>query len=207
MSRTSRKSAAAGAWIRPPVPAADLRVGLLGGSFNPAHEGHLHVSEVALRALRLDQVWWLVSPQNPLKPAKGMAKLDVRLKTARALARDPRILITDIERPLGTRYTVDTLVKLKRRFPATHFVWLMGSDNLIQIPRWRDWKTIFALVPVAVVARPGTAVKALSGVAAQRFAAARRAPSAGLALARPPAWTFIEARRSPASATALRAQP
>ena len=129
------------------------RVGLLGGSFNPAHDGHLHISREALKALKLHQVWWLVSPQNPLKPAKGMAPLTKRLDTARAIARDPRILVTDLECRLGVNRTALTLKQLARRYPNISFVWLMGADNLAQTPRWWRWTRIFHTTRVAIFDR------------------------------------------------------
>jgi nicotinate-nucleotide adenylyltransferase len=183
------------------------RIGLLGGSFNPAHAGHLHISRIALKSLALDAVWWLVSPQNPLKPARGMAPFAARLAQARALAAHPRIRVSDIEGRLGSRYTYATLGELKRRFPRARFVWLMGADNLRQIPRWRRWERIFATVPIAVIDRPGYSFGALSGLAAQRFRGHRRRGGAArrLAEAKPPAWTFIHGVRNPTSATALRA--
>ncbi|MBP2295231.1 nicotinate-nucleotide adenylyltransferase [Azospirillum rugosum] len=185
---------------------AGLRIGLLGGSFNPAHAGHRHISLHALKALGLDQVWWLVSPQNPLKPVRGMASLPERMAEARGVARHPRIRVTDIERDLGTRYTADTLAELKRRFPRTRFVWLMGADNLRQIPRWRDWTRIFRLVPVAVLARPTYSMSALGGMAAQRYARRRVKDhrAKGLAGHATPAWIFLRNPLHPASATAIR---
>ncbi len=182
-------------------------VGLLGGSFNPAHEGHLAISLAALKRLGLDQVWWLVSPQNPLKAASGMAALDRRLASARAMARHPRIHATGIETALGTRYTADTLRALKQRFCRTRFVWLMGADNLIQLPRWRDWQQIFHLVPVAVFDRPTYALGALAGQAARRFARARCAERSARGLARrePPAWVFLHTPLMPQSASKIRA--
>jgi nicotinate-nucleotide adenylyltransferase len=194
-------------WTRPPGASANgLRIGLLGGSFNPAHDGHLHVSLSALKALELDYVWWLISPQNPLKHARDMAGLNTRLAAARLKARHPRILVAAIEVELGTRYTVDTLRRLKARFPTLRFVWLMGSDNLLQIPRWRNWREIFHLVPVATVTRPGTALRARFGSAVQVFAKARKPPSKTFPAQTTPAWTLIEARHHPQSATLLRAQ-
>jgi nicotinate-nucleotide adenylyltransferase len=194
----------------PPLNAtsAPLRIGLLGGSFNPAHEGHLHVSGQALDRLALDQVWWLVSPQNPLKDAAGMAPLDERLRTATQLAGKGRIQVTDLERELGTRYTVDTLKALNRRYPGYKFVWLMGADNLSQISRWRDWQGIFQRVPIAVFARPTYSLRALAGPAARRFGTFRiRESHAGtLAGLRPPAWVFLHVRTHAASATQLRAR-
>jgi len=187
--------------------AADLArrvVGLLGGSFNPAHEGHLHLSLEALKRLGLDEVWWLVSPQNPLKPARGMASLERRMARAREVARHPRIRVTDLERKLGTRFTIDTLRSLNRRFPGVRFVWLMGADNLSQIPGWKGWAEIFRLAPIAVFDRPPYARRALAGKAAQRFRQAQVRPRA-LRRAEPPAWAFVRMKPHPASATAIRA--
>ena len=130
-------------------------VGLLGGSFNPAHGGHRRISLFALEALGLDAVWWLVSPGNPLKPKAGMAPLTARLASARQQARRARIVPTAIERDLGTRYTVDTLRKLQARYPKCRFVWLMGSDNLVQFDRWKAWRSVARTMPIAVIARPG----------------------------------------------------
>ncbi|HYK80693.1 MAG TPA: nicotinate-nucleotide adenylyltransferase [Micropepsaceae bacterium] len=193
-------------WIAPPGPVeSGLRIGLLGGSFNPAHEGHRHASELALKQLGLDYVWWLVSPQNPLKDTRGMASLADRLQAAQHFNRHPRIIVTDIESRLGTRFTLDTLRALKRRFPQLRLVWLMGSDNLLQIPRWRNWQQIFASVPVTVIARPGTALTALSSKAATCFRSAYVPPNRHIAVMSPPAWTMIDVRRrNPSSATLLR---
>ncbi|MCH2487576.1 MAG: nicotinate-nucleotide adenylyltransferase [Erythrobacter sp.] len=138
----------------PPV-AGLQRIGLLGGSFNPAHGGHRRISLFAARALGLDEVWWLVSPGNPLKPKEGMAPLTVRYASAVKQSRRAPIRPTAIERELGTRYTVDTLKKLVRRYSTREFVWLMGSDNLAQFHRWRDWRGIAQTMPIAVIARPG----------------------------------------------------
>ena len=141
------------------------RIGLLGGSFNPAHKGHRRLSLAAVERLGLDEVWWLVSPGNPLKEAKGMAPLAARLASARGMARGAPIRASAIERELGTRYTVDTLRALVRRYPDRRFVWLMGADNLAQFHRWRDWRRIAALVPIAVVTRPGYGGAALKAPA------------------------------------------
>ena len=190
------------------LPPSGARIGLLGGSFNPAHEGHQEISRIALKRLGLDEVWWLISPQNPLKPRTGMAPLPERLAAARALARHSRIRPTDLEQLLGTHYTADTLAALRARFPRTRFLWLMGGDNLIQLTHWKDWQSIFALVVVAVFDRPTYALKACGGKAARRFADHRLGESKAKALARssPPAWVFLHQRLNPASATGIRAR-
>lgn len=164
------------------------------------------MSLMALRALNLDQVWWLVSPQNPLKPLDGMGKLSDRLASARQVAAHPRIVVSDLETQAGTRYTVDTLAALKRGFPATKFVWLMGADNLWQVPRWHDWGRIFASMPVAVFPRHPYSTLALGGKASRRFAVARvdARRAGGLADLPPPVWVFLDVPLHPASATAIR---
>jgi nicotinate-nucleotide adenylyltransferase len=181
---------------------------LLGGSFNPAHGGHLHLSLLALRHLALDEIWWLVSPQNPLKPSEGMAPFAARSEQARSVAAShPRIVVSDLESRLGSsRYTTDTLKILRRRYPRLCFIWLMGADNLIQIPHWQRWSEIFRIVPIAVFDRPSYSLKALSGIAAKRFANHRvRVNSARrLAQMRPPAWVFFHTRLDPRSATRIR---
>jgi nicotinate-nucleotide adenylyltransferase len=185
-----------------------MRVGLLGGSFNPAHAGHLHVAETALARLGLDQVWLLVSPGNPLKPARGMAPLADRLASARAICDGRRVVASAIEAALGTRFTVDTLRELRRRFPRIQFVWLMGADNLTQLPRWRRWRTIVGLMPFAVLPRPNYNHRALASRAALRLRPHRRAArEAGiLAATTPPRWTYLSARQHHASATEIRRQ-
>jgi len=198
------RNRATGPWLPPFGDRRRGRIGLLGGSFNPAHEGHAHLSQSALRALGLDQVWWLVSPQNPLKPAKGMAPFTERLSGARALAATfgRRVAATGIEARLGVTRTVATLAALKRRYPRLDFVWLMGADNLAQLPRWWRWPQIFR-TRVAVFDRSPYSYKALAGAVASRFARARRAPKA-LWRGPVPAWTYVAMRRHPASGTALR---
>jgi len=141
------------------------RIGLLGGSFNPAHGGHRRISLYLLRVLALDEVWWLVSPGNPLKPRTGMAPLAARVRSAMAQARRAPIRVTAIERELGTRYTVDTLGALTRRYRKNDFVWLMGSDNLAQFHRWKDWRGIARTMPIAVIARPGYDASAIASPA------------------------------------------
>lgn len=182
------------------------RIGLLGGSFNPAHAGHAHVARRALAALGLDQVWLMVSPGNPLKPRAGMAPLADRLGSALAIARGARLVATDIERPLGTRYTADTLAALHRRFPRAEFVLILGADNLVQIPRWGRWRQIARGTPIAVLPRPGFTRQALRGQAAAVLARHRRHPRAllaGGAKTHAP-WCLIPAREMALSATAIR---
>ena len=188
------------------IVCAPRRVGLLGGSFNPAHAGHLHISREALKRLHLDAVWWLVSPQNPLKPRAGMAPLTERLGHARRQASDPRIRVTDIEARFATVRTVETLAKLRARFPGTAFVWLMGADNLEQLACWHRWRAIVGATPIAVFARPTYSKVALTGLAACRYARFRRPERAArvLATASPPAWIYLRVRPHAASATALR---
>ncbi|UVO51504.1 nicotinate-nucleotide adenylyltransferase [Sphingomonas sp. SUN019] len=183
------------------------RIGLLGGSFNPAHSGHRAVSLAAMRALELDAVWLLVSPGNPLKPAKGMAPFVARLASARAAARRSRIRASDIEARLGTRYTVDTLAALIRRYPKNRFVWLMGADNLAQFHRWRDWRKIARMMPIAVIARPGYDAKALAAPATGWLRRFQRRPGqvkdwTEWSL---PALVLLRFRPDPTSATRLRA--
>ncbi|MBL9036545.1 MAG: nicotinate-nucleotide adenylyltransferase [Rhodospirillaceae bacterium] len=187
---------------------AARRIGLLGGSFNPAHQGHLDISLAALKYLGLDEIWWLVSPQNPLKPEAGMAPFAERMASARAMAKHPRIRVTDLESRLGTRFTADTLKALVTRFPSCRFVWLMGADNLAQISSWRDWTKIFHLTPIAVFDRPSYTMKALTALAARRFRRARRREAAlkTLAATRTPAWVFVHHRLNPISATQIRAE-
>lgn len=183
------------------------RIGLLGGSFNPAHAGHLHISQMALRMLGLDEVWWMVSPQNPLKSSGDMQSIDKRLDFAAEIAQpDPRIIVTDLEVDLGTQFTSDTLAKLNSRFPNIAFVWLMGADNLLQMHRWHRWPQIFNTVPIAVFSRPGYSYRATSSVVARRFARDRWPRSAAnrLADAAAPAWMFLKIREHPESATRIR---
>jgi nicotinate-nucleotide adenylyltransferase len=181
-----------------------MRIGLLGGTFDPPHEAHREISLAALKRLGLDQIWWLVTPGNPLKEA-AKASLGSRVEAARQIARHPRIEVTDFSG--DSAYTIDLLTALKRRFPAVNFVWLMGADNLAQIHRWHDWEKIFASVPIAVLDRPGFRLKARASKAAQRFIPymVDESDAAGLAFLEPPAWTILTHRLSPLSSTALRA--
>ncbi len=190
------------------LPPPGARIGLLGGSFNPAHEGHRQISLEALKRLGLDEVWWLVSPQNPLKPLAGMAPLESRLARAHTLARHPRIRVTGIEGRLASHYTADTLRALTRRFPRVRFVWLMGADNLVQLTKWKDWREIFHIVAVAVFDRPSYSLRAVAAGAARRFARYRldEKQARGLAGHTPPAWVFVHSRLNTLSATQLRAR-
>jgi nicotinate-nucleotide adenylyltransferase len=183
------------------------RVGLLGGSFNPAHAGHRHIAELARRSLGLDQVWLVVSPGNPLKPERGMAPLSQRLASARTVADGRRVLASAIEQRLGTRFTIDTVRKLQRRFPRVAFVWIAGADILEQLPRWRGWRQIARCVPFAILPRPGYNHRALAGRAAAVLRGARWPVRAASILARcaPPAWVFLTAPQHAASASAIRA--
>lgn len=183
-------------WTRAPGPVAPgLRIGLLGGSFDPAHGGHLYVSRIARKALKLDYVWWLVSPGNPLKPMPDA--LAVRIAQARNAARDSRIFVTGIEAELGTRYTVDSVAMLQKRFPQIEFTWLMGSDNLEQFSRWRRWQKIAARIPIAVVRRPGSVLASLHAPLARRIGVSR---SPGPA----PSLVVLDGPRSFESSTNLR---
>ena len=182
------------------------RVGLLGGSFNPAHEGHLAISLEALKRLALDQIWWLVSPQNPLKSRLDMAQLPSRMASARAIVADhPRIVVTDLERNFGTTYTVDTVKRLKRN-EQCDFVWLIGADNLLQLPKWRNWRTLLNLVPIAVFDREPYSYRALAGQVAQAYGRCRLDPSLASSLVgtEPPAWVYFRLRRHRISSTMIR---
>ena len=189
-------------------PLNRRRIGLLGGSFNPAHEGHRAISLEAIRRLDLDQVWWLVSPQNPLKPSQGMADLQTRVSVAkRVVGTHPKLTVTDLEQRLGTRYSVDTVKRLLRRGRAD-FVWLIGADNLAQLPEWRSWRQLVNLVPIAVFDREPYSYRALAGRVARAFAAHRiRVRDASrLVRAHPPAWVYFRLRRHRASGTAIRSR-
>jgi nicotinate-nucleotide adenylyltransferase len=197
----------------PPHPLSSstyrrLRIGLLGGSFNPAHEGHVHISLLAIKRMRLHQVWWLISPQNPLKPAQGMADFAERKAEAEKLTRHhPRIIVSDLERQLGSRYTADTLSILRLKFSQTRFFWMMGADNLLQIPHWECWQSIFKLADVAVFRRPPYAVGVLRGIAAQRFSNQRRddRKAALLGQTQERNWVLFGNRLNAESATHIRA--
>lgn len=188
-----------------PLARPGLRIGILGGSFDPAHAGHVLISKVALRRLKLDRVWWLVSPGNPLKP-HGPGPLPQRMAAARRLIHDPRILVTDLEARLGLRMTADTLAALARLYSGVHFVWLMGSDNMVQFHHWDRWRQIAADVPIAVLARPGSRLAARQSVAALTLRAFRLPETRARALATraTPAWVLLNLPMSGLSSTQLR---
>jgi nicotinate-nucleotide adenylyltransferase len=188
-----------------PIATPGLRVGLLGGSFDPPHAGHVHVTRQALARFGLDRVWWLVSPGNPIK-ARGPAELSARLAACRRVMEHPRVEVTDAEARLGTARTRDTLRALVARYPGVRFVWLMGADNLAGFHRWGNWQEIARTVPIGVLPRPGAQLAALASPAARRFAGARvPGPAArGLAFRAPPAWALADGPMSELSSTALR---
>ncbi|MFN3507583.1 MAG: nicotinate-nucleotide adenylyltransferase [Allorhizobium sp.] len=182
-------------------------IGLFGGSFNPPHQGHLLVAEIALRRLGLDQLWWLVTPGNPLKSQKELAPLAERLAACETLAVDPRIKVTAFEKTLGTSYTAKTLEFIRARNPHVHFIWIMGADNLAGFHRWQRWQKIASTFPVAVIDRPGSTLAYLSSKMARTFDYARidEEDAGVLWQKRAPAWTFIHGPRSTLSSSAIRA--
>ncbi|MBK1635423.1 nicotinate-nucleotide adenylyltransferase [Rhodovulum adriaticum] len=190
-----------------PKAAPGMRIGLLGGSFDPAHEGHAHITRAALKGFGLDRVWWLVSPGNPLKP-EGPAPMARRIAAAERIMHDPRVTITDIEARLGTRYTAATLGQLRTLYPGVHFVWLMGADNLMTFHRWDRWEWILQNVPVGVLARPGQGVGARRSRAAIAFARYRvpATHSRALALRDTPAWCFLNVPLVHISSSDIRAR-
>ncbi len=191
-----------------PHAAPGQAVGLFGGSFDPPHAGHLHASETALVRLGLDRVWWLVTPGNPLKDTGRLPSMAERMAAARGLARDPRMLVTDFEARIDTRYTLDTVEALVRLYPRVKFVLVIGADNWASFHRWQGWRRIASLVAIAVIDRPGSTLRALASPAARAFAAARVPEGEARTLADrpPPAWVFLTGRRVPISSTMLRAR-
>ncbi len=187
---------------------ANQNIGLFGGSFNPAHEGHLHVATTAQTMLGLDEIWWMVSPQNPLKPKQP--SYESRVETVEALDLPPGMRVSHMERDFGTRYTVDTLAQARQRWPRAGFVFLMGADNFLQLPQWKDWHTIMGLVPIAVISRPGknnTAIRARLGRAARLYRNARVPEQQAhiLKYQTAPAWTFLTTPLHSQSSSAIRA--
>lgn len=208
MSTFSRAASFGSVAVKTPPALPGMRIGIMGGSFNPPHEGHAIVARTALKRLDLDFVWWLMTPGNPLKSHDGLAPLNARMAAARALVPEPRMVMTAFEAELGTPFTEATLAFVRRRHPATHFVWIMGADNLASFHRWQNWRGIAAVMPFAVVDRPGWQLAALSAPAARALAKHRIPESSArlLATATPPAWTFLTTRLSPLSSTELRAR-
>ena len=191
---------------RLPPFAPGMRVGLLGGSFNPPHEGHALVTRLAMRRLALDRVWWLVTPGNPLKSQAELAGLQARIEAARGLVDGPRVVVTDIEAEIGARYTYDTLAWIVRRARGVQFVWIMGADNLGQFHLWRHWRAIADLAPIVVIDRPGSTLRATSspaGVTLGRWRAPEGDASRFASLT-PPAFLFLHGPRSQQSSTELR---
>lgn len=190
-----------------PYAAPGQVIGLLGGSFDPAHEGHAHITREALKRFGLDRVWWLVSPGNPLK-TRGPAPLEDRMARARDVMRHPRVEVTDIEAHLGTRFTAQTLQRMRRLYPKVRFVWLMGADNMAQFHLWQDWEQIMQSVPIGVLARPGQRTSARLSRAAALYAPNRIPGRQGhlLASAQAPAWCFVNVPMTSASSTAIRAR-
>ncbi len=192
--------------VRLPYHGRGMTIGLFGGTFNPPHEGHRLVSMTAFKRLKLDRIWWLVTPGNPLKDNGKLPDQAVRMAMARAVARHPRIIVTGFEREIGTRFTSDTIDFLKRRCPGVNFVWLMGADNLAQFHRWQNWSRIAHNVPIAIIDRPGSTLRAASSKTARKLDQCRidESDSKLLAKLKPPAWIFLHGRRSELSSTALR---
>ena len=192
--------------VRTPFCLPGQRIGIMGGSFNPPHEGHRIAAEAALKRLRLDQLWWLVTPGNPLKSRDGLPALAGRMALVRVYARGPKMKITAFERELGTPYTAATLAFLKRRYPGVHFVWIMGADNLASFQRWQHWRRIAQTMPFAVVDRPGFRHLALASPAAQALAGSRipEFEAGSLPTRKPPVWTLLTIKLSGLSSTALR---
>jgi nicotinate-nucleotide adenylyltransferase len=189
-----------------PPHAPGLRIGLFGGSFNPAHGAHRAASLLAMKRLQLDHVWWLVTPGNPLKDVRALPPLETRIAAAQRIASHPRIHVTGVEALLGTRFTHDTLAELIRRCPGVRFVWIMGADNLPEFHSWRNWRTIARQMPLAVVDRGTAGLNAAAAIMPQALAAARIPESAAASLAsrRSPAWVYLHGLKCPLSSTALR---
>ena len=188
-----------------PYAARGQVIGLLGGSFDPAHEGHAHITREAMKRLHLDQVWWLVTPANPLK-VRQPAPMAARLAQARKVMQHPRVKITDLEARLGTRFTFATVARLQRMYPQVRFVWLMGADNLVGFHRWERWQDILRALPVAVLARPGAGVTARQSRAAQIFDRHELARGEAIGTHKPPVWAFINLPMNATSSTEIRAK-
>ncbi len=189
-----------------PPHAPGMRIGLFGGSFDPPHEGHALVSRIALTRLKLDRLWWIVSPGNPLKDASALPSIEQRIAASKGMIRDPRIAFTGFEAEIGARFTCDTLDYLHAHCPGVRFVWIMGADNLLQFHQWRRWKEIALTTPIAIIDRPGATLKAVSAKAAVFFAGARlpEKEAAMLAATPPPAFVYLHGPRIGRSSTELR---
>ncbi len=193
--------------LRIPHAEDGMKIGLFGGSFNPPHEGHVHVCELAFRSAALDQIWWMVTPGNPLKDHTNLAPLEERIRHCREISKHPRIKITAFEKSLNVRYTADTLRRLKQMRPRLKFVWIMGADNLAGFHRWQNWRHIASMMPIIVVDRPGSTLSYLSAPAALTLSRYRvdEDDASRLPDMKPPAWTFIHGPRNGLSSTKLRA--
>jgi nicotinate-nucleotide adenylyltransferase len=192
--------------VRTPLCFPGQRIGIMGGTFNPPHEGHRIAADAAMKRLELDQLWWLITPGNPLKSRNGLSSLKKRMDLVRPFADGPKMKITGFERELGTSYTAATLEYLTRRYPGVRFVWIMGADNLASFDRWQHWRRIARIMPIAVADRPGWRLRALSSPAALALARYRipESEAATIVGRKPPAWTFLTTRLSGLSSTALR---
>lgn len=192
--------------FRAPPAYPNMSIGLLGGTFDPPHAGHVHVSEMALQRLGLDRLWWLVTPGNPLKTHRDVTSFTDRLNAARAFVRHPRVEVTGFEATAGSTYTADTIAILKRHYPHTQFIWIMGADNLVEFHRWERWREIMQAVPIAVMDRPGYRMAARASRTARCYANAyvEESDVPGLKRIMPPAWAFLTVPLSPLSSTALR---
>ena len=192
--------------VHPPICLPGQRIGIMGGSFNPPHAGHRIAAEAAMKRLGLDQLWWLITPGNPLKSRDGLSEVNGRLRLVRQFAVGPKMKVTSFERELGTSFTAATLAFLKRRHPGVRFVWVMGADNLAFFDRWQHWRSIADLMPIAVVDRPGWRLRGLSSPASLALSRWRLPESEARSLAdrKPPAWVLLTIRLSDLSSTALR---
>lgn len=206
MSQPAYPSSFGSISVRVPPVFSGARIGVMGGTFNPPHAGHVEISRTAMRRLKLDQLWWVVTPGNPLKENGGLPATAERVAACRALIHDPRVVVTSFEEELGAPYTAGTLAFLKTHFPSAHFIWVMGADNLAGFHRWQRWREIATAMPIAIIDRPSWRLKALASPAAQALERARIPENRAGELTRrkAPAWVFLTSRLSPLSSTMLR---